>query len=119
MDSILCKIRDIVRCIEEFEQKLQAECNVNLKEAMLLCSLKEQDKLSSGEISRMLSLKASNASKVIGLAEDKGFIERSNGKKDKRQMYFSLTPKGMEKIESIYDSPMLYFGSKIEEIIAK
>ncbi len=34
-------------------------------------------------------------------------------------MYFSLTPKGMEKIESIYDSPMLYFGSKIEEIIAK
>ncbi len=106
MDKKLCKIRDVARAIAEFEQELQAELGINLNEAMLLCSLKEQDNLSSGEISQLLALKASNTSKVIGSVEDKGFVKRSSGKEDKRQMYFSLTRKGMDKIDSIYNSPI-------------
>lgn len=104
MDKTLCKIRDVVRVIIDFEQELQAEFELNLNEAMLLCSLKNQDNLSSGEISQLLALKTSNTSKVIGSVEDKGFVKRTSGKEDKRQMYFSLTQKGMEKIKSIYNS---------------
>lgn len=118
MDKKLCKIRDVARFIAEFEQELQAEFGINLNEAMLLCSLKEQESLSSGEISQLLALKASNTSKVIGSAEDKGFIKRSNGKEDKRQMYFSLTRKGIEKIKSIYDSSISIPNIVLEERVA-
>lgn len=115
MDKRLCKIRDVARVIVEVEQELQAKFGVNLNEAMLLCSLREQDKLSSGEISQLLALKPSNTSKVISSAENKGFVKRSSGKEDKRQMYFSLTQKGMEKIESIHDSSISIPNIIIEE----
>lgn len=115
MDKKLCKIRDVARVIAEFEQELQAEFGINLNEAMLLCSLKEQDNLSSGEISQLLTLKASNTSKVIGSVENKGFIERSSGKEDKRQMYFSLTQRGLDKIKSIYDSSISIPNIIVEE----
>ena len=44
---------------------------------------------------------SSNNSKVIGSIEKKGLVERVIGTKDKRQMYFSLTPKGKELISSL------------------
>ncbi len=47
--------------------------------------------LSSGELSKELKLSASNTSKVIKTVEDKGFIERYMGEKDRRKMYFTLT----------------------------
>ncbi|MBS1415089.1 MAG: winged helix DNA-binding protein [Alistipes sp.] len=68
---------------------------------MALCSLLKAGSLSSGEIGELLGLTSSNNSKVIGSVEKKGLVERVIGTKDKRQMYFSLTPKGKELISSL------------------
>lgn len=104
MDKELCRIRDVARAVAHFEQNLQTEFGLNLNEAMLLCSLFEQEIRSSGEIGQLLGLTSSNASKVICSVEKKGFIKRSYGRNDKRQMYFSLTTKGSEKIEQLRSS---------------
>ena len=76
-------------------------CHVCLNEGMALCSLKKNEKLSSGEIGALLGLTNSNTSKVIKSIEDKGYVTRVIGDKDKRQMYFSLTAKGFELISSV------------------
>lgn len=96
----LCLIRDIYRSIREFELEFQQKHDLCLNEGMLLCSLKS-DQYSSGEIAEKLGLTHSNASKVIRGVEEKGFVERILGKGDKRQMYFSLTPEGEEKLKEI------------------
>ena len=44
---------------------------------------------------------ASNTSKVISNAEEKGFVSRTLGKHDRRQMYFVLTDRGRELISTI------------------
>lgn len=94
----LCKIRDIYRSIADYEQRFEKAYNLCLNEGMLLCSLSGGKRLSSGEIAELLGLTTSNTSKVIKSAEDKGFVKRMLGDKDKRQMYFSLTPKGEEQL---------------------
>lgn len=96
----LCLLRDIYRSIREFEIEFQQKHDLCLNEGMLLCSLRN-DKFSSGEIAERLGLTHSNASKVIRAVEEKGFVERILGKGDKRQMYFSLTAKGKEKLGEI------------------
>lgn len=99
----LCLIRDICRSISEYEQEFQKEHGICLNEGMVICSLKE-GKLSSGEIAKKINLTCSNTSKVIRSVEDKNFIERDMGVEDKRQMYFSLTEKGiaiLSEIESV------------------
>lgn len=96
----LCSLREIYRLIRNFEIRFQQEHSLCLNEGMLLCSLKEQ-KRSSSEIAGMLGLTNSNASKVIGSAEQKGFIKRTSCKEDKRKMYFEITETGMSKLSEI------------------
>ncbi len=105
MDT-LCKIRDIYRTIAEFESQFEKEFDLSLNEGMLLCSLIDNKCLSSTEIAKNLGLTCSNTSKVIKIVEIKGLIERTLGKEDKRQMYFTLTSEGEKMINKIKISPL-------------
>lgn len=99
----LCRIRDIYRSINDFEEEFYNKYGVKLNEGMLLCSLFKQGKCSSGQIAELLGLTSSNSSKVITSAEKKGLIERIVGKEDKRQMFFQLTDEGRTCIDKIHD----------------
>ena len=94
----MCKIRNIYRSIISYEAKLQKRYGICLNEGMLLCSLLATEQLSSGEIAAALGL---TASKVLSNAEEKGFVSRTLGKHDRRQMYFVLTDRGRELISTI------------------
>ena len=98
----LCRIRDIQRAVNHFELEFEARYGICLNEGMVLCSLSGAESLTSGELSSLLWLTCSNTSKVISSVERKGFVKRLLGTKDKRQMYFSLTPEGRELIGSIH-----------------
>lgn len=101
----LCRIRDIYRAIAEFEVKFTQEFGLSLNEGMLLCTLLNAPRLTSGEIAEALGLSASNASKVIRSVEEKRLITRLVGKSDKRQMHFALTSEGKNRITAIKESP--------------
>ncbi|MCD8184838.1 MAG: MarR family transcriptional regulator [Bacteroides sp.] len=100
----LCRIRDIYRAIAEFEAKFIQEYDLSLNEGMLLCTLLNTPKLTSTEIAEALGLSSSNTSKVIRSVEDKKLITRLVGKEDKRQMRFSLTTEGKNRITAIKGS---------------
>lgn len=97
----LCKIRDLQRCIMQFENEFSKIFGIGLNEGMALCSLKNAKQLTSGELSELMGLTPSNTSKVLRSVEDKGLVIRLLGKEDKRQMYFSLSPAGKKLIEHI------------------
>lgn len=99
--EILCRIRDIYRSIAIYELHFESVHNMSLNEGMLLCSLCKEQKLSSGQIAKILNLSNSNTSKVIRSVENKKLVKRILGNTDKRQMYFSLTQLGKEKLEAI------------------
>jgi len=94
----LCKIRDVYRAIAEFEVQFTQMYDLSLNEGMLLCTLLNT---TSSEIAEALGLSASNTSKVIRSVEGKKLITRLIGKEDKRQMRFSLTTEGKNRISDI------------------
>lgn len=100
----LCRIRDVYRAIAEFETRFIEQYDLSLNEGMLLCTLCNTPKMTSGEIAEALGLSASNTSKVIRSVEDKKLITRLIGKEDKRQMYFVLTSAGKLRITAIKES---------------
>ena len=104
--QIICRLRDINRAIAELERQFSQRFDLNINEAMLLCTLKEKGELSSGAVAEALGLSASNASKVIASTENKNLISRNLCKEDKRQMFFSLTTSGREKIETLRNVSM-------------
>ncbi len=98
----LSKIRDIQHAIYQAEHLFNEKYGICFNEGMLLCHLSECEKpITSGEISDLLKLSHSNTSKIISSSEDKGYIHRELGHDDKRHMYFNLTEKGRELLDSI------------------
>ena len=110
----LSKIRDVYRAIVEFENEFIRVYDLSLNEGMLLCTLLERPKLTSGEIAEVLGLTASNTSKVIRSVESKKLITRLIGSEDKRQMLFTLSKEGKERIHAIKHSDI-----ELSEILQK
>lgn len=99
--AVLCRIRDMQRSIAEFEKQFEKCYGIGLNEGMALCSLTKAERLTSGELGELLGLTPSHTSKVLASIERKGLVERTLGKEDKRQMYFSLTTAGQTLIGTI------------------
>lgn len=97
----ICKIRDVYRAIASLEDHFQKTFGLNINEVMVLCTLNSRDNITSSEIAQTLGLANSNASKVIGSVENKSLIKRNMNKSDKRQMHFSLSKKGLERLAEI------------------
>ena len=97
----ICRLRDIYRAIAALENEFEKAFGLNINEAMLLCTLNERVRMTSGEIAETLGLSCSNASKVIGSAENKLLVNRNLDRVDKRQMHFSLTKKGSDLLNEM------------------
>lgn len=120
MESI-CVIKDIYKALYQFEKAFSEVHEITINEAMLLCCLKDNEAKSAGTICEYIGLSNSRVSKVITSVENKGFIHRSISKEDKRQMFFSLTPKGKEKVQQMMHAELRFddlFG-KLQQCMEK
>ena len=97
----LCRVREIVRAISDFESRFQEVHGISLNEGMLLCSLSRSAPCTSGQLAAAMGLSASNTSKVLAAAEKKQLIQRSLGCEDKRCMLFSLSEQGKTVLDTI------------------
>ncbi len=105
----LCLIRDICRSIAEFENEFYIRHGLSLNEGIVLCTLRS-GRLSSGEIAKEINFTCSNTSKLIKSIEKSGYITRNLGEEDKRQMYFTLTQAGLEKLSGIENDNIKFTG---------
>lgn len=93
-------MRDLFQALSELESQLVEKYGISLNEAMVLCSVGEDNVAASGIVERT-GLTASHASKVIGSVEKKGYLLRHLGEKDKRQMYFTLTDEARRCLDAV------------------
>lgn len=97
----VCAMRDLYKALNTYEIRFMEMHGLSLNEAMALCCLAEGI-LSASEIADRAGMKSSHTSKMLKSIEDKGLIERTLGKTDKRQMYFKLTKEGEERLSKIH-----------------
>lgn len=117
----ICVIKDIYKTLYQFEKDFADLHEITINEAMLLCCLKDGETKSAGVISEYIGLSNSRVSKVITAVENKGYIQRTINKNDKRQMFFSLTPKGKEKIHQMIHAELRFEGlfDKLQQCMEK
>ncbi|MCM1312062.1 MAG: winged helix DNA-binding protein [Bacteroides sp.] len=96
----ICVMRELLKAMNALESQLQSRFGVSINEAMALCCI-GGDTLTASKISENIGLTPSNTSKVIRSIESKELVTRSPGDTDHRQMCFTLTEKGMEKLRTI------------------
>lgn len=107
MDSI-CAIKDLYKVLYQFEKSFSEANDMTINEAMLLCCMKDGQSRSAGALCEYIGLSNSRVSKVITTVENKGFIERHINIEDKRQMIFSLTESGWQKIREMQEHELRF-----------
>lgn len=98
--ELLCKIREVQRALEVFEATFEKINDISLKEGMIMCWLSENE-CNASDLAGRTEMSCSNCSKIISSLEKKGFITRNFGKIDKRNMLFSLTKSGENKLAQL------------------
>lgn len=97
MDDI-CLIKEIYKMLYQFEKEFLETNKISINDAMILCCLKNGGEKSAGEVCDFVGLSNSRVSKVLCEVEDMGYIARRLGLTDRRQMFFSLTESGLNKV---------------------
>lgn len=102
MDNIrsISVMKDLILAIKGMEQELLETCGVSLKGILTLCAI-GNDRITASDIVERTGLRSSHVSKVTGVLEEQGLVERHLGKEDKRQFFFSLTAKGLGSLETV------------------
>lgn len=99
----ICKLKDVYKALYSFDRDFSDKNGITINEGMILCCLKDNLPHSALDICNFVGLSTSRVSRVINTVENKGFIRREMGSTDKRQMFFSLTDDGQEKVNSLRD----------------
>jgi len=94
----ICVIKEIYRMLYQFEKDFLDINKISINDAMILCCLKNGEEKSAGEVCDFVGLSNSRVSKVLCAVEDMGYIARRLGSIDRRQMFFSLTESGKQKV---------------------
>ncbi len=97
----ICKLKYIYRFLYNFEKEFAETNGITINEGMILCCMKDGNPKLASELSDFVGLSGSRVSRVINTIENKGFIVRQMGIADKRQMIFSLTESGKQKVKEM------------------
>jgi len=102
----ICKLKDIYKALYHFEKEFAEKNGITINEGMVLCCLKSGEPKAANELCDFVGLSNSRVSRVINTVESKGYIIREMGVKDKRQMIFTLTELGKQKISEMLSKNM-------------
>ena len=116
----ICKLKDIYKSLYNFEKEFAEKNGITINEGMILCCMKDGKPKSANDLCGFVGLSNSRVSRIINTVETKGYITREMGVVDKRQMIFTLTEAGMQKIKEMMKQELNLSGlvkelSKITE----
>lgn len=113
----ICKLKDLYKAFYSFKKQFFNQAGVTINEAALLCCLKEGTPKSANELSEFVGLSCSRVSRIINSMEKKELIVRNIGNVDKRQMIFTLSKEGKDKMNEMRKR-QIDLDSFMEQLIA-
>ena len=101
--ELICQIKDVYKALYTFEKEFSDGFGMTINEAMLLCCMKDGKERPANDIAEFIGLSNSRVSKIITSVEEKGWIVRTIGAKDKRKMIFTLSKTGKMVVKKMRD----------------
>jgi len=79
--------------------------HINYSQYAALLSIYMYGSLSEGDLARMLFINPSTISRMVYALEEKGWLESTRDKSDRRKVMVSLSPTGKKRIDGIVTQP--------------
>jgi len=97
---ILRALRRITRSIALHSRQLAAGSNITAPQLLCLRTVVNGGAMTATAISREIHVSPSTVVGILDRLEDKGLIVRERGKQDRRTVYITATPAGVELVQN-------------------
>ncbi|MBU0499425.1 MAG: MarR family transcriptional regulator [Gammaproteobacteria bacterium] len=92
--QVLISLRQIIRAIDLHSKKLERESGLTGPQLLVLKTISEKGPITSGALSRSISLSQATVTTILDRLERKGYLIRRRDDEDKRKNWISLTEVG-------------------------
>lgn len=103
--SLMCALKEVYREIYRFEKELRKFSGLSVNEVMVLCFVRENSS-NSGDLAGELSLSPGRMSRILDSLENKNYIVRSFGEKDRRVINVTITAQGSACLDKVRDAEL-------------
>ncbi|MCK9173209.1 MAG: MarR family transcriptional regulator [Desulfuromonas thiophila] len=93
---MLRALRPIIRAVDVSSHRLAGQHNITGPQLDCLLTLRELGPLTSAVLARRLYLSPSTVVGIVDRLEEKGLLQRERDRRDRRQVYLSLTAAGTQ-----------------------
>jgi DNA-binding MarR family transcriptional regulator len=112
LHDVLVHLRRIIRATDLQSKRVVKACGLTIPQIMVLRSIEELGDVTVRKISDSVSLSQATVTTILNRLEDRKYVERVRGQKDKRIVNARLTPTGMEILKT---TPPLLHEKFIDE----
>jgi len=99
ISEIMQSLRRIFKAIQQYSEAVLKEFGVTGPQLWALRTIYAEGQLSMGQLSQKMYLHMSTVSGVVDRLEEKGYVERVRGDKDRRVVKISLTKAGKRLVQ--------------------
>jgi DNA-binding MarR family transcriptional regulator len=92
---------------------------INYSQYAALITIFMYEKLSEGDLARILFLNPSSVSRMVFALEQRGWLETARDKSDRRKVVVSLTAEGKRRMESMKDMQAQVLTGLVENLEAE
>lgn len=99
-ESVLVALRRIIRAIDLHSRQLINRHGLTGPQLILLRHLTANGQMPIGELAKAVSLSHPTVTGIVSRLEQRGYVERTRGERDKRQFLLAVTEKARETINT-------------------
>jgi DNA-binding MarR family transcriptional regulator len=114
-DQVLIELRRIMRATQLSARTLARESGMTTSQLIVLQLLKAQHEMTARQIAQSMNLTQATVTSLLDRLQERQWITRTRGEKDRRKVHVSLTPAGERQLkqtpESLQERFVNHFGA--------
>ncbi len=112
----LVLLRQIIRSTDMQEKEISRLTGLTLPQLMTMQALRQVSPVTTGELAKEVSLTQATVTSILDRLEKKELVTRERGVEDKRKVWISLSPKGLELMKGAPTTQQDMFTRRFDDM---
>ncbi|MGI1671585.1 MAG: MarR family transcriptional regulator [Neptuniibacter sp.] len=112
----LVLLRQIIRSTDMQEKEISRLTGLTLPQLMTMQALRQVSPVTTGELAKDVSLTQATVTSILDRLEKKELVTRERGVEDKRKVWISLSPKGLELMKGAPTTQQDMFTRRFDDM---
>lgn len=101
-EEVLVSLRRVIRATDLHSKRLSKTSGLTSPQLLIMQTIRHAGEITAGELAKQVSLSQATITNILDRIEKRDWVVRQRSEQDKRKVFVSLTPEGLEKVK---DSP--------------